>query len=108
MTNYFEFIALFWPHLTCLSLQEMFTLVQNAFDSTNCHFLPLNSRKPDQSGESDNSWVAENWLGFSHRYCHETGEIQWRPTSSFLLIRITLWRQLSALQSYSHFYFFKT
>jgi len=49
--------------------QEMFTLVQNAFDSTNCHFLPLNSRKPDQSGESDNSWVAENWLGFSHRWC---------------------------------------
>ena len=47
--------------------QEMFTMVQNAFDSSSCCFLPLNSRAPDS--ESSNANIAEHWMAFSHRWC---------------------------------------
>ena len=47
--------------------QEMFTMVQNAFDSSSCCFLPLNSRAPDS--ESSNASIAEHWFAFSHRWC---------------------------------------
>ena len=48
--------------------QEMFTQVQNAFDSSNCHFLAINSRaRSDQSEESSNNNMADHWLSFSHR-----------------------------------------
>ena len=47
--------------------QEMFTTVQNAFDSSSCCFLPLNSRAPDS--EASNASIAEHWFAFSHRWC---------------------------------------
>ena len=51
--------------------QELFTQVQNAFDSTNCHFLPINSKNPDQQsqGEGETNVISDHWLGFSHRWC---------------------------------------
>ena len=41
--------------------------VQNAFDSVNCHFLPVNSSNgsPDSTG----SGLTDHWLAFSHRWC---------------------------------------
>ena len=42
-------------------------MVQNAFDSSSCCFLPLNSRAPDS--ETSNASIAEHWFAFSHRWC---------------------------------------
>jgi len=48
--------------------QELFTQVQNAFDSANCHFLQVNSRNPQQSSEAPSPSIPEHWFAFTHRW----------------------------------------
>jgi len=47
--------------------QELFTQVQNAFDSSNCHFLQVNSRNPE-SPEAPSPSIPDNWFSFTHRW----------------------------------------
>lgn len=57
--------------VTEMKAQNMFTQVQNAFESTSCHFLELNSRndnEPDDSSTKVTDRVGDYWLQFSHRF----------------------------------------
>lgn len=50
-------------------VQSLYTQVQNAFESNNCHLLRLNSRTAGQ-GDDESSTLADHWLQFSHRFSY--------------------------------------